>query len=432
MSAPLFEAFRKSLSVRNTGDISTSYGEITNRLNKDFWDGLESSTTHCRQVGSYGRNTAIHGVSDLDMVFELPAKVLERFKKVQGNGPSQLLQEVKSSIKERYPRTKIRGDGQVVVVEFDKFCVEVLPAFYNAEDSSYTYGDTNDGGSWCKCKPIQEIDAFNERNNTSNRNLKRVCKMLRAWKDSQGSPMSGMLIDTLTYGFFKVNTGYDSTSYASYPELVRDIFAYLANLPNQDYWIAPGSNQRVDCTGKFQRKAKSAALRCQEAIDAEKEKTKVELWQKVFGTRFFPYAVSEGRAFKSSTRFNNTEEFIEDKFPLRIRYELEIDCDVGQDATSLRTRWLRGTFPWLNLGRRLHFRVVHSNVPQPDAYLWKIRNVGPEAERRGIRGQIVTDAGYGEKFERTDFHGPHFVECYAIKDGYCVARDRIDVPIGTD
>lgn len=70
MSATLFEASRKNLAVRNEADISTSYGEITKRLNKDFWDNLESATTHCRQVGSYGRNTAIHGISDLDMIFD--------------------------------------------------------------------------------------------------------------------------------------------------------------------------------------------------------------------------------------------------------------------------------------------------------------------------------------------------------------------------
>lgn len=431
MSASLFEAFRKNLAVRNEKEIATSYGEITKRLNKDFWEGLESSTTHCRQVGSYGRNTAIHGISDLDMIFELPFKDLERFKKVQGNGPSQMLQEVRDSIKQRYPKTKVRGDGQVVVVDFEKFRVEVLPSFYNAEDRSYTYGDSNDGGSWCKCKPIQEIEAVTTQNNTSNRNLKRACKMLRSWKDANGAPMSGMLIDTLAYGFFKGTTAYDSKSYGSYSELVRDLFAYLANLPEQDYWLTPGSNQRVHSTGKFQRKAKKAAAKCQEAVDADTENKKVKYWQEVFGTRFFPTGVSEERAYQSAATFSQTEDFIEDKYPLDIKYDLEIDCDVGLVASSLRGRWLREKFFWLDLGRTLRFHVSHSNVPNPDEYLWKVRNVGRLADKHGIRGEIVTDRGLREKLERTAFHGPHFVECFAIKDGYCVARDRIDVPIGT-
>lgn len=199
-----------------------------------------------------------------------------------------MLQEVKRCIATRYPKTNLRGDGQVVVVEFGKFRVEVLPAFYNSVDGSYTYGDTNDGGSWPICKPRDEIRVFNDRNQTSNRNLKRVCKMLRAWKDYQGAPMSGMLIDTLAYNFFKDNKDYDSKSYASYPLLMRDMFAYLANLPSQDYWLAPGSNQRVVSSGNFQRKAKKALSKCLEAIEAESDKKKSSFGEKCLGGDSFP------------------------------------------------------------------------------------------------------------------------------------------------
>lgn len=62
--------------------------------------------------------------------------------------------------------------------------------------------------------------------------------------------------------------------------------------------------------------------------------------------------------------------------------------------------------------------------------MWKVRNVGEVAERRGIRGQLFEDEGKLERVETTDFPGPHFVECYVIKDGVCVARDRFDTPIG--
>lgn len=431
MSSAHFEQFRKNLAVQNEAEISTSYREITKRLNKDYWDGLESDSQHCLQVGSYGRNTAIHGVSDLDMVFELPAKDLERFKNVEGNGPSQMLQEVKRCIAVRYPKTKLSGDGQVVVVEFGKFRVEVLPAFYNAADDSYTYGDTNNGGSWPKCKPRHEIAAVNERNKTSNRNLKRVCKMLRAWKDYHGAAMSGMLIDTLAYNFFKNNSDYDSKSYASYSSLVRDVFAYLANLPSQEYWLAPGSDQRVGSSGNFQRKAKKAAAKCQEALDADNDKKREKLWREVFGKRFFPKLAGE-KSFRKSATFRPTEQFIEDMFPMDIRFDVDIDCEVSQDGQNAnRIRWLEQKFFWLQLNRSLRFHVAACNAPKPYEVLWKVRNVGPLAESKNqVRGEIVTDKGHFEKIERTSFQGPHFVECYVIKDGYCVARDRIDVPIG--
>ena len=49
-----------------------------------------------------------------------------------------------------------------------------------------------------------------------------------------------------------------------------------------------------------------------------------------------------------------------------------------------------------------------------------------------IRGQILTDDGYRKRKESSDFYGPHYVECHIIKDGICVARERIDVPISTE
>ncbi|MGN6809026.1 MAG: nucleotide-binding domain-containing protein [Trinickia sp.] len=47
------------------------------------------------------------------------------------------------------------------------------------------------------------------------------------------------------------------------------------------------------------------------------------------------------------------------------------------------------------------------------------------------RGTAWIEGAYGHKqgLETANFHGPHFVECYVIKNGVCVARDRIDVPI---
>lgn len=62
---------------------------------------------------------------------------------------------------------------------------------------------------------------------------------------------------------------------------------------------------------------------------------------------------------------------------------------------------------------------------------WKVKNVGKEAERRNcLRGFIENPNlnGNGRK-ETSNFFGPHYVECYIIKNGVVVARDRISVPI---
>lgn len=426
MSAKLFREFRDTLAVKNSEEISGRYKAITTRLNKDYWD-IDSDTANCLQVGSYGRNTAINGVSDLDMAFELPWEVYDRFNERTGNVQSQLLQEIRDCLKIRYPTTDIHADSQVVVLDFTNYRVEVLPAF-KGDDGGYTFPDSNDGGSWKECWPRDEMSAVTEVNNRSNRNLKHVCKMLRSWKNGHGAPMGGMLIDTLAYDFFRSNPSYDTKSYGSYPELMRDIFQHLADQPEQEYWLSPGSKDRVKSKGKFQTKAKKALGWCQEAIDADADKQKEKLWRKTFGNAF-PTTES---VQKTGTRHRNTEQFIENSYPVDIQYELIIDSEVmnqGQKEGSLRK--LRAKFFWLPLGRKLRFVITYCNVPEPYSVYWKIRNVGAVAERLDkIRGQIHLDEGQRARSETADFDGQHYVECYIVKDGICVARDRLDVPLG--
>jgi hypothetical protein len=426
--------FRANIAVGNAGDIATSYANITTRLNKDFWD-TDSDLTHRRQVGSYGRQTAIHGISDLDMIFELPWQLYEQYKKRENNGPSQLLQAIRQSLLNRYPKTKIKGDGQVVVLPFQNYMVEVLPAFFDKDADGYRFPDSNDGGCWRVCKPVQEMAAVDERNTRTNRNYKHVCKMLRAWKNNHGVSMGGLLLDTLVYNFFGQDQSFDNATYADYDKLMVSVFSYIGNLTQQDYWAAPGSGQRVYTSGKFQSRAKKSAAKCVEAAAADTDEKKAKLYRHVFGRTFpatlTPTVTAKMEGFTEARR-TTTEEFIEDKYPVDIRYELEIDSEVTGGGSGINfLRRLAQTFPWLPAGRGLEFFVEHCDAPEPYSLYWKVRNVGPEAERQGIRGQIVPDGGRMRKNERTTFKGEHYVEAYVVKDGVCVARDVIDVPIQT-
>jgi hypothetical protein len=424
--AGMFKDFRTALSVSNAADISLKYASITTRLNADFW-AIESDQRNSLQTGSYGRHTAIDGVSDLDMVFELPAKELERYKKLNGNGPSCMLQEVRESLKKRYPNTPIKADGQVVGVFFDRYHVEVLPAFLTA-DGDYTYGDSNNGGSWKTTKPRPEIKAINELNKTTNGNLKDVCKMLRAWKNKAGVGIGGLLVDTFAYNFFSQTNKFNDATYSDYPSLFLALYTYLGALPEQDYWMAPGSGQRVRCKSKFQAKAKKAAKRCQEAIDAVGDEAQSKVWRKIFG-KHFPTITVAIKASRSDVR--DDEEFIEDRYPVDIRYNIELDCET-KEANVLRDalqKMLRMN-KRVPIGRHLRFHVVNCDVPGDYALFWKVRNQGDEAIRRKqLRGEIKMDQGRRERNETSNFSGNHYVEIYAVKDGVVVARDKINVPI---
>lgn len=426
-ASSLFEEFRKNLSVRNSADISTKYCNITARLNRDFWQ-IESDTAHSLQIGSYGRRTAIAGVSDLDMVFEIPEEDYDRYRRLDGNGPSTMLQEVRQSLLNRYPKSDVSADGQIVAVNFTGYRVEVLPAFLD-DAGDYIHGDTNDGGSWKLTKPRPEIAAVSKLDATAKGNLKDVCKMLRSWKNKVGVGIGGLLIDTLAHDFFVEHEEYHNATYSDYPALLIALFTYIGDLPEQAYWLAPGSNQRVRCKAPFQAKAKKAAARCREAAECDEEEDKAALWRKVFGSQF-----PKAEAVKKTEARDifDKEQFIEDRYPIDIRYNIELDCEI-REANVLRDllrRQLRRK-ERVPIGRHLRFYVSSCDVPKEYAILWKVRNRGAEAKsRRMLRGEITFDQDGGhERLEKTDFPGDHYVEAYAVKDGVCVARERIIVPI---
>ena len=285
-----FSTFCSNIQVQDIGTISTRYKSITRRLNTDFWS-TDSNTSHSLYVGSYGRNTAIQGFSDLDMIFQLPSWVYERYNEYSGNGQSALLQEVKRSVEKTYSTTSVGADGQVILVIFnDGITFEVVPAFINNDDS-YTFPNSNNGGSWRITNPKPEIKAIRSRNNTCNDNLVPLCRMMRAWKSKWNVPMGGLLVDTLAYQFID-DWYYKDKSYYYYDYMCRDFFSFMANQDDeQEFWRAPGSGQYVYRKGPFQWKAKRCYNISLEAIkheiaDPKREWSAKQQWREIFGTSF--------------------------------------------------------------------------------------------------------------------------------------------------
>ena len=425
-----FETFLDNIKIDNVATISLRYGEVTAALNKRFRD-TESKTANSLQVGSYGRGTAIKGVSDLDMIYIMPASKWDTYK---DGKQSELLRDTKDAIKARYPSTVVKVDRLVVRVLYKDFHIEVMPAF-KQEDGSFKYPDTKNGGSWKITKPQAELDEIRDSDARKNNNLRRLCKMARAWKNKHGVAMGGLLIDTLAYNFLESTNEYDKKSHLYYDEMCRDFFQYLADQPKQSEYAALGSRQRVRVKKRFEKKAKKARDLCQKAIDASGQKNERQKWRDVFGNG---YPAPESAASESASasygqmEYRNTEEFIEDRFPIDVRYHLRINCEVTQNG--FRTDWINEIlrkYGFLREDAKFEFVVIDdSDLPPGVQFYWKVLNRGFEAEKRDmIRGQIVPDRGQRRRHEVSDFKGDHTVECYAVLNGVVVARHSVDVPI---
>lgn len=249
-----------SFDMETKSLISTRYKRITRAINLTFWN-TDSETQHSFYVGSYGRGTAIDS-SDLDVLVELPDYEFIHFSRLTGNGQSRLLQVVKNSILTTYSQTDIRGDGQVVVVQFsDGMKFEILPAFksipYLGSNSIYRYPDTHMGGNWMSTNPKAEQDAMREKNRITNGLLYDTCKHIRFIRDRYFSRyhLSGILIDSFVYEIISgwnclwngATSAFGVAHRESFEEYLlkgyNDMSVYGLFLPQLK---APGSNMTID------------------------------------------------------------------------------------------------------------------------------------------------------------------------------------------
>ena len=284
-----FKAFCSNISIdKDTRDLIRSRkGQIAKRLNSDFW-GTSSEDQHLIYVGSYGRRTETE-VSDIDLLFVLPPRDYDKYSGRKYNGQSDLLQDVKNSLASTYPNTRMRGDGQVVVVSFsDGMTFEILPAFKRT-DGTYLYPDTHNGGSWKMTNPQAEIDEITRMNKQTCYNLKRLCKMARAWRDENNVDIKGIQIDILAYEFLK-DWQYNQCPYGFYNWMSGYFFEYLSNIScSRKTWVIPGSNRKITYENRFTAKAKESrlvalqALKCNNIGNYKEEK---RLWSEIYGPRF--------------------------------------------------------------------------------------------------------------------------------------------------
>lgn len=428
-----FQDFVEKLIPNKLEEMTTTAGEIAKKLNKEYYGLDGESTEHMYIVGSVGRGTAIKGVSDLDLIFDLPE---DTYKKYDGygensNGQSALLQEVKNILKVRYPKTDMSGDGQVVVIEFTNYKVELVPGF-KQKDNSFKYPDTHNGGSWKKTDPLPEIQASEKMAEETNDVFIHICNMLRAWKNNIGFKFGGLLIDSLVYKFLNENNEYKNADYVDYFNMVKAVFNFLKKLDKEQvYWYALGSNQQVyNCdNGKFITKASNV---CDMISDYNGNEIDInEKLENIFG-KDFP-ANEYFMESEYATVARKTEQFINQLCPVDIQFNLKIDCEVTQDGyRPYLLRYMLRNGILLKKNKSLKFEIQSCDVPEGvescDIY-WKVRNVGNEALRLNqIRGQVVKTNSITHR-ERTSFRGAHYVECYLVKNGVCIARDRIEVPI---
>jgi len=100
----------------------------------------------------------------------------------------------------------------------------------------------------------------------------------------------------------------------------------------------------------------------------------------------------------------------------------------GRCKYNGKWHWFQSDSAPLPKGCELLFHAK-TNTPQPFEVFWQVVNTGEEAGsygKRGLRGEIfpAKTAGIGglTQREETYYTGMHWIECFIVKNGVCVAR----------
>lgn len=270
------------LTPSQQDDGETKFKGVTKCLSKHYYNS-DSESEHGMLVGSWGKKTRIRPPRDVDSLFVLPDSVYLRYAAMSWtvNKQSQLLQDVKGVLKKCYPRTDMRGDNQVVVVPFDSYEVELVPAFTCG--TQFKICNTKNGGSYKTIDPESDLTMMNYYDKDSSGNTRNLIRMMKRWQGYCNVPIKSFWVELLAQAFVS-DWAHKGKSTTWYDYMVRDFLAYLIGMAN-GYVLVHGTCDMINIGEAWKSKAETAYARAVKACSLEPSDPTAagEEWQKIFG-----------------------------------------------------------------------------------------------------------------------------------------------------
>jgi hypothetical protein len=269
------------LTEAQKADGATKRGSVCAALNTKYYSS-SSDAANSRYIGSWGKATRVRPPRDVDVIFELPKSVYDRFQERSGNKQSQLLQEIKTVLLAKFQNTDIRGDGPVVAVPFTSFAVELLPAF-KLTNGQYWIPVTSGGGRYVATDPDSEFQHIKTSNEKTSNNTRDLIRMIKCWQAECSVPLKSFWIELLAVQFLAQWEHAGKTS-VYYDWMVRDFFRFLVGQAFGNVY-APGTGERIHLGDAWKSRAESARDRATKACEYESQGSSLASseWQKIFG-----------------------------------------------------------------------------------------------------------------------------------------------------
>lgn len=426
---------------------------------KRLKDGLEKYTVNGKQYklaeepiiqGSVAMATVTQNDSkdyDIDV-----AIVFEKDELPDGTTATKNI--VKAVLKEVCKNFKVEPEAKtncIRIVYAEGYHID-FAIYRRYKDGNGQYIYDHCGSEWRERNPRSINKWFMDENKAKDYKLREIVRLLKIFsksRDSWKNMPGGLILSVLANEEFR---DYERMDECFYHTLVaiRDRLAWnkeVYNPTDQTKTLKLVEKDNIKMENLYKRLDKEIKkldiLFDEENCNLEKA---LEAWEGFFCHPYWTKLkenakngelVSESTIIKAMATqeeeyhyYKETEEYIDHLMPVVPLYNVSLNCEVTRDGKE--KRWLKEmnrNNQNLKTGYDLKF-IAKTDAPEPFNVYWKVRNKGSKAKKHNaVRGQIKkTDLL--TQIEDTSFSGNHYVECYIVKDGVCVAKERINVPIG--
>ncbi len=415
------------------------------------------------QIGSYKRFTAIRPLHDLDILYILgcwdennhnPELLLKKLIDKIYKGCIDKKELIDKIYKEYKNTTKykvnILKQTHSVTVEFtgseDKeiFAIDVVPAysFSKNEFKQETYKipeiikkkheqkikdlhPSSKKMGWIHTDPRSYIKIAEELNQ-SNRDFRKTVKFIKAWKNVCKENDKNKNFKLKSFHIEQVITKYFNENKKL--EIFDSIFKFFCEIPKiiekpQIKDKADNKKYIDEYLNGLTKEQKSKIIQARDAFLIRLE-------------HFFDKYCVESLIKANFYKRNNSEKYLFDfNIPVLIEdnnHQFKIDGHLTKKDGFREGK----VSEFLQKGndipkkREIQFYIKKDIEIKYNYTMWKVQNdkSSPEVTVDQKRGEITKDQTCNNP-ENTAYSGKHYVECYAISNNICIARDKLSVPI---
>jgi predicted nucleotidyltransferase len=197
-------------------------------------------------MGSYTRNTAIGGYSDLDLLVPLRAAEVKWGNELKSS--DTVLKTIRGELSSRFYQSDIGRDGQAIVAAFsDGTQIDVVPGFFTAFDRMPVYAIPDGASGWMNTSPIRHNKYLKDADFTSGGKLRRIAQLIKFWRFTRtpSVPLSSFHVELL------LASEKTCVGVKGYSTCLSDTFALLASRQGRSLqdpvgisgWVTAASTQ---------------------------------------------------------------------------------------------------------------------------------------------------------------------------------------------